>query len=98
MRAAETGRWVLRAASTGISSIITPEGRVVEQAPLYRPAVLSHRAALLTQSSPGCRWGPIFSWVMFALAIAFVIAPAARPSGRRPARGAQPRSRPRRRG
>ena len=90
LRAVETGRWVLRAASTGISAIITPEGRLVEQAGLYQPAVLAADVPLLTGQPAGVRLGPAFGWLLLALALAFVIAPAAarrggsaRPPGRR---------------
>jgi apolipoprotein N-acyltransferase len=94
LRAVETGRWVLRGASTGISSIISPQGRIVAQAGLYRQAVVSADIRLVTSPQPGVRWGPVFAWCVFGLAIAFVIAPSALPGGRRQtkARAAQPRS------
>ncbi|MBC5811075.1 MAG: apolipoprotein N-acyltransferase [Candidatus Eremiobacteraeota bacterium] len=41
MRALETGRWVLRAASTGVSGIIAPNGRYVAQTQLEETAVLN---------------------------------------------------------
>ena len=41
LRAVETGRWVLRGASTGISAIIAPDGRIVAEAGLYEREVLS---------------------------------------------------------
>ncbi|MEO0215163.1 MAG: apolipoprotein N-acyltransferase, partial [candidate division WOR-3 bacterium] len=34
-RAVETGRYIIRAAKTGISAIITPEGKVLDSLPLY---------------------------------------------------------------
>ncbi len=34
MRAVETGRWMLRCANTGISAVISPRGRITDQAPL----------------------------------------------------------------
>ncbi|MGH7329306.1 MAG: apolipoprotein N-acyltransferase, partial [Polyangiaceae bacterium] len=39
MRAIETGRWVLRAAATGVSGIIAPDGRWMERAGLDRQAI-----------------------------------------------------------
>jgi apolipoprotein N-acyltransferase len=41
MRAIETGRWVLRAAATGVSGIIAPDGRWMERAGLDRQAIVS---------------------------------------------------------
>lgn len=105
LRAAETGRWVLRAASTGISSIIAPDGRIVAEAGLFRSQVLAAtiRPVTATQAQP--RWGPAFCWLVAGLSAACVIAPLVlrrgRPAGRsrtRPAREARPPSPPRRRG
>ena len=41
MRALETGRWILRAAATGISGIIAPDGRYTHASALGVPAVVS---------------------------------------------------------
>ena len=41
MRALETGRWIVRAASTGISGIIAPNGRYTEASALNEEAVVS---------------------------------------------------------
>jgi apolipoprotein N-acyltransferase len=42
MRAVEDGRWVVHAAVSGISAFIDPSGRVVDEAGLFRPAILRH--------------------------------------------------------
>jgi apolipoprotein N-acyltransferase len=78
LRAVESERWVLRAASTGISSIISPEGKIVEQAGLYHPAALTANVPLLTNRPLGVRLGPAVGWGMMTLALAFVIGPCAR--------------------
>jgi apolipoprotein N-acyltransferase len=41
MRALETGRWIVRAASTGISGIIAPDGRYVRASALDEQAVIT---------------------------------------------------------
>jgi apolipoprotein N-acyltransferase len=41
MRALETGRWIVRAASTGISGIIAPNGRYVRQSNLNETVVVA---------------------------------------------------------
>lgn len=40
LRAVESGRWVVHAALSGISAIITPEGAVTERTDLFQPALL----------------------------------------------------------
>jgi apolipoprotein N-acyltransferase len=42
MRAIEDGRWVVHAAVSGISAFVDPSGRVVQEAGLFRPAILRH--------------------------------------------------------
>ncbi len=41
MRALETGRWIVRAASTGVSGIVAPDGRYTHASPLGVPAVVT---------------------------------------------------------
>jgi apolipoprotein N-acyltransferase len=41
MRAIETGRWVVRAASTGISGIVAPDGRYVAASRLNQQAIVA---------------------------------------------------------
>ncbi|MFQ5720340.1 MAG: nitrilase-related carbon-nitrogen hydrolase, partial [Acidobacteriota bacterium] len=41
MRAAEMRRWLVRAANTGISGIITPDGEVVARTELFETGLLS---------------------------------------------------------
>jgi len=98
LRAVETGRWVLRGASAGISSIISPTGKVVAKAGLFQQKVLSAKIRLETSGQAAPRWGPAFSWLMVALSAAYLMAPAALPR-RTAKRPAAPRSvGPRRRG
>ena len=40
LRAVESGRWVVHAALSGISAVISPDGTVVQRTPLFEPAVL----------------------------------------------------------
>ena len=89
LRAVETGRWVVRAASTGISSLIAPDGRIVAEAGLYQRKVLSAEITLTRPEEPGARWSRPFAWLMIGLSIAYLIAPAAVPRRRRRARAAR---------
>ena len=56
-RAAETGRYVLRATNTGITAIIAPGGEVVRRAPQFEAAVLSGEAVPRSGATPYVRWG-----------------------------------------
>jgi apolipoprotein N-acyltransferase len=105
MRALEANRWVVRAASTGISCFISPEGKVVSAAGLFESKVLTQDITLAPEGAR--RPGPAqtLAWAMVFLALAFLIAPAALPPSvgarrrrdPRPRRGeAPPRGPPRR--
>ncbi|UCC67105.1 MAG: hypothetical protein JSV79_08125, partial [Armatimonadota bacterium] len=82
-------RWVVRGASTGISSIIAPDGRVVAEAGLFERKWISADVRLASEKlraerqEAGLGWGLVFSWAMFYLSIAFVIVSAVGPGGRR---------------
>lgn len=57
MRAIETGRWVLQAAPTGLSGVVAPDGRVVEQADLGRRQVLLSTIHAREGATPYTRLG-----------------------------------------
>jgi apolipoprotein N-acyltransferase len=89
LRAVETNRWVLRAASAGISSIISPEGRIVAEAGLFQRKVLSHEIRIAPADRRPSQPGRAFAWLMVFLSVAFLIAPAALPRRRRAGRAAR---------
>jgi apolipoprotein N-acyltransferase len=57
LRALETGRYVVVAATNGISGIIAPDGRVLRQAAIRTRAVLVDRVGLSTDITPAVRIG-----------------------------------------
>ncbi len=57
LRAVETRRWVLRAALTGISGVIAPDGRVVAKLGVGRQGVVVERVGLCTGVTPRVRLG-----------------------------------------
>jgi apolipoprotein N-acyltransferase len=78
LRAIETGRYLLRAANTGVSAIIDPQGRVLERIPvglvptqsdrahpadLAPPARLTRSVALLDGRSVYVVLGDLFAWL-----------------------------------
>ena len=62
MRAIEEGRYVVRAANTGISGIVDPYGRVLERTGIYEQGMLVGQARFLTTSTVYARWGDLFAY------------------------------------
>lgn len=62
-RSLETGRYMIRAANTGISAIIDSSGRVTEQSGQFTDAVVSGDIWPITGSTPFVRWG---NWVIIS--------------------------------
>ena len=60
VRAAETDRYLVRSAATGISQIVDPTGRVLAEAGLFRPAVVWGRVESRATLTPYVRWGDWF--------------------------------------
>ncbi len=66
VRAAEVGRYMLRATNTGVSAIIDPSGGVVAQSPQFEPQLLEGAVQGFTGSTPYAHWGN-FAVVLIAL-------------------------------
>jgi apolipoprotein N-acyltransferase len=69
MRAAEVGRYVLRATNTGISGVIDPLGNLVETGPQFEMALLSQTIQGFTGATPYVRYG---NYPVIALAFAML--------------------------
>lgn len=52
MRALETGKYLLRTTSSGITGIVNPKGRLVETVPTYEPHVLIETVPLIEGNTP----------------------------------------------
>jgi apolipoprotein N-acyltransferase len=57
VRAAEVGRYLLRATNTGITAIIDPHGGIVSRGPQFEPVVLNAVVRGYTGATPYARWG-----------------------------------------
>jgi apolipoprotein N-acyltransferase len=57
VRAAEAGRYLLRATNTGMTAVIDPSGRIVKRLPQFKPAVLDATVQGFIGSTPYARWG-----------------------------------------
>lgn len=82
LRAMETGRWVLQAAPTGFSAIVTPDGDVIDRSGVSETKVI-HGTVELRE---GLTWAVRFGrWPMVIVAaLAFLVSQAWRDRGGRP--------------
>jgi apolipoprotein N-acyltransferase len=67
-RAVENGKYLVRAANTGISAVVDPRGRVLERTPLFAPAVIVRDVPFVPGTTFYARHGDVFAWGCFALA------------------------------
>ena len=66
LRAVENGRWVVRAASTGISSIISPSGVIMAKLDALTEGVLYGTVEMREQTTLYTRLGNVVAWVCLA--------------------------------
>ncbi len=86
LRAVETRRWLLRAATTGFSAIVDPWGRIVARSGFGEPAILSAVVTPRAGRSFYQRWGDVFArgcalWVLLLSAARLLRRPGSAASG-----------------
>ncbi len=57
MRAMETGRFLLRATNTGVTAIVAPDGKIINQAPLFKTTALRGTITPMAGLTPYSRLG-----------------------------------------
>lgn len=62
LRAVENRTWLIRSTTTGISAVVDPYGRVVEELPLFQPGVLDATFVPFRHETTYQRWG---DWLAF---------------------------------
>lgn len=67
LRAVETGRWLVRCGTTGISGFISPNGVWTSRLPLNTAGALLGDVALRTDTTPYVRYGDWFLWLCAVL-------------------------------
>jgi apolipoprotein N-acyltransferase len=71
MRALETGRMMLRATNTGVTSIIGTDGKVLQRLPQHQEAVLLGMAQGYDGITPYVRWGNTAVMLLIAAMLAY---------------------------
>lgn len=66
-RAMETGRMMLRATNTGMTSLIGANGQILQQLPPHQVGTLTGMAQGYQGITPYVRWGNVGVWVLFGL-------------------------------
>ena len=74
MRAIENGRYLARAANTGISGFVDPYGRVLERSELFEQRMLVRDLRFLAGRTIYSRIGDLVAWLSLALVAAAVLA------------------------
>ncbi len=70
LRAIESGRWIVRAADTGISSVIAPDGSSHSDQPPMREGMALHTAYLRDNVTLYMRIGNLVVWLLIAAVVA----------------------------
>ena len=74
MRAIEEGRYLVRAANTGVSGIVDPYGRVVAESAVFQPAVLVGDARFLKTTTWYSREGDVFAYASVLVTLVLLVA------------------------
>ena len=73
-RAVENGKYLVRAANTGITAVVDPRGRVLERTALFEPAVLVRDVPFVPGKTFYARHGDVFAWACLAAAATLTLA------------------------
>lgn len=74
LRAIEEGRYLARAANTGISGFVDPYGRVMQRSNMFQSAVMAEDLRFLTSRTIYVRIGDVVGWASVALTLAALVA------------------------
>lgn len=74
MRAIETDRAVVVAATSGVSAIVHPDGSVSQHTGIFEPATLTETLPLKDTVTPAVRFGRYVEWLAVAAGVALMLA------------------------
>jgi apolipoprotein N-acyltransferase len=74
VRAVENDRYAVVASNTGISAVVTPDGRELARTGFFEPAYLDTQVHLKTTLTPAAKWGPIVQGLLVVAAVAVLLA------------------------
>jgi apolipoprotein N-acyltransferase len=74
MRAIENGRYLARAANTGVSGFVDPYGRVLGKSRLFEQAVMVENVRFLQSQTVYARIGDLVAWLSLAFTAAALLA------------------------
>jgi apolipoprotein N-acyltransferase len=74
MRSIEEGRYLARAANTGISGFVDPYGRVLQRSTMFQSAVMVEELRFITRRTLYSRIGDVAGWAGVALTAAVLLA------------------------
>jgi len=73
-RSVENGKYLVRAANTGISAVVDTRGRIVARTGLFEQTVLVHDVPLIPGTTFYAKHGDVFAWTCVALSLALTAA------------------------
>lgn len=76
-RAIENRAYLIRAANTGISAIVAPDGQIVRASGLFTPAVVSGAIHPRARTSLYTRYGDVFAWATVVVTLLAMFVPLA---------------------
>jgi apolipoprotein N-acyltransferase len=77
-RAVENGKYLVRAANTGITAVVDPRGRVLGRTELFERRALVREVPIVSERTFYARRGDVFAWACLGAAVALTAAAAGR--------------------
>src|SRR5207237_8651303 len=75
LRAVETDRYLLRAATTGIAAFVDPTGRIVEEIPMNRQGIIYAHFQPRHSTTLYVRFGDWFAWAACLIVLVAIARP-----------------------
>jgi apolipoprotein N-acyltransferase len=83
-RAVENGKYLVRAANTGITAVVDPRGRVLERTELFERRAIVREVPIVPGLTFYARRGDVFAWGCLGAAVALTAVAASRRARGRP--------------